>query len=156
MSEDKLIYMVIDAARSRMLVLAAALLIGSTGIAAAQGTGKEPVPIGPIYNPHTKSYFELRTDLPYPSRWPDAVKHARAKTYKGVRGRLAIVRDVETHSFMKANFNLNRQAWIGMRFFCGVRKLVWVDGQEHARSSFKVWARSWHRTKITCRTTRID
>jgi hypothetical protein len=42
-----------------------------------------------------------------------------------------------------------------MRFFFGVRKLVWVNGQEHERKSFKVWARSWHRTKITCRTAKI-
>lgn len=139
-----------------VISLAIAALIAATGVAAAQGTGSDPVAIKPIYNPQTKSYFELRIDLPYPSRWPSAVKHARSKFFMGARGRLAIVRDLDTHSFLKANFVLNQQAWIGMRFYCGVRKLVWVDGQEHSRKSFKVWARSWHRTKIRCKTTRIS
>lgn len=145
----------IRAYRLSLAVLALAGITGGSWNAIAQGTGKNPVPIDPIYNPHTKSYFELRTDLPYPSRWPDAVKHARSKVFKGTRGRLAVVRDLKTHSFLKANFHLNRQAWIGMRFFCGVRKLVWVDGQEHSRRAFKVWARNWHRTRINCKTTRI-
>ena len=81
-----MVCLVLDATRSRLLELAVAVLIGVTGIVAAQGTGKEPVPIAPIYNPHTKSYFELRTDLPYPSRSPDAVKHARSKPARASGG----------------------------------------------------------------------
>lgn len=112
---------------------------------------KTPVAIKPIYNPHTKSYFELRVDLPKPPQWRTAVRYARSKKFKGVRGRLAFVKDLKTHSFLRANFTLNEQAWIGLRFFCGVRKLVWVDGQIHERKAFKVWARQWHRTNVTCR-----
>jgi hypothetical protein len=71
---------------------------------------KSPVAIKPIYNPRTKSYFELQVDLPKPQQWQNAVRYARTKTFKGVRGRLAIVKDLETHSFLRANFTLNEQA----------------------------------------------
>ncbi|CAN0577002.1 unnamed protein product, partial [Laminaria digitata] len=68
--------------------------------------GSSAVPIGPIYNPETKSYFELRIDLPHPPNWGTAVRYARTKTYKGVRGRLAVVKDLQTHSFLQANFDI--------------------------------------------------
>jgi hypothetical protein len=43
--------------------------------------------------------------------------------------------------------------WIGLRFLCSVRKLVWIDGSEHKRSEFKAWARQWFRNaKVRCRT----
>ncbi len=109
----------------------------------------------PIYNLHTKSYFELRIDMPKPPNWNTANKFAKTRTYKGVRGRLAIVKDVETHSFLRANFHINEEAWIGMRFLCSVRKLVWVTGDEQKRREFNAGARQWHRTNVTCRTNRI-
>jgi hypothetical protein len=117
--------------------------------------GSKNEAILPIYNPHTKSYFELRIDLPKPPNWLTANKFAKTRTYKGVRGRRAIVKDVETHSFLHANFHLNEEAWIGMRFLCSVRKLVWVTGDEQKRKEFSAWARSWHRTNVTCRTNRM-
>ena len=58
-------------------------------------------PIAPIYNPHTKSYFELRIDLPRPPTWTTAVRFARTKFFKRTRGRLAIVKDLDTHSFLR-------------------------------------------------------
>ena len=85
--------------------------------------------------------------------WLKAQKKASSLKYKGVRGRLAIVRDLETHSFLRANFQFDSTTWIGLRFFCSVRKLVWVDGSEHKRSSFKAWHRKWYRNaEVRCST----
>ena len=119
----------------------------------AQGA---PKPVDPIYNPKTKSYFELRTDLPKPPQWRTAEPYARTKFFKGVRGRLAVVADLDTHSFLQANFPLSEEAWIGLRFFCGFRKLVWPDGTEQPRNAFSMWHKPWHRSNITCRTDNIQ
>lgn len=122
----------------------------------APASAQAPKAIGPVYNPHTKSYFEVRIDLPSPPNWATAERTARTKSYKGARGRLAIVKDVDTHSFLQANFTIAEEAWIGLRFFCSFRKLVWVTGDEHPLSAFKMWAKPWHRTNITCTTTKIQ
>ena len=108
-------------------------------------------PIAPIYNPHTKSYFELRIDLPRPPNWTTAVRFARTKFFKRTRGRLAVVKDLDTHSFLKANFELHEEAWIGLRYYCSFRKLVWSDGTEQPRRAFKIWAKKWYRTDVNCR-----
>ncbi len=151
--------------RPRLIVLGLCLLLPLPAYAAdSQGaprnerrSGSAGKPIAPIYNPHTKSYFELRVDLPNRPQWRTAVRYARTKIYKGVRGRLAVVKDLETHSFLRANFPLLEEAWIGMRFLCNVRKLVWENGEVHERSAFKVWGRQWARNpKLTCRSQRID
>lgn len=107
----------------------------------------------PIYNPTTKSYFQRRTDMPDLGGhgWLKAQKKSSSLKYKGVRGRLAIVKDLETHSFLRANFQFDSTTWIGLRFYCSVRKLVWVDGSEHKRSSFKAWHRQWYRNaEVRC------
>ena len=138
----------------RILLVTAALAFSlpPAAPASAQGT---PVAVLPIYFPHTKSYFEFRTDLPKPPQWRMAERVARTKLYKGVRGRLAVIRDVETHSFLQANFPLHEEAWVGLRFFCSVRKLVWVDGEEQEPNEFKMWAKPWHRSNITCTSVNI-
>lgn len=117
----------------------------------ALSAGGSPQPGAPVYDPETKSYYELRTDLPKPPNWGTALKYAATKRFNGVRGQLAVVKDLATHSFLKANFTVYEEAWIGLRFYCGFRKLVWINGDEHARSDFKVWARRWNRSKVTCR-----
>ncbi len=134
-------------------IIACLIIAGfaTTGTAAAKSNkwrdGSTAKPFSPIYFPHTKSYFELRIDLPSPPNWQTASRYARTKIYKGVRGRLAQVNDLKTHSFLKANFEITEEAWIGMRYFCSFRKLVWLDGTEHPRRGFKAWARQWYRDK---------
>ena len=86
--------------------------------------GSANTSIKPIYNPETKSYFELRVDLPKPPNWRTAVRYARTKIYKGVRGRLAVVKDLQTHSLLKANFDICEKAWVRLRYFCSFRKFV--------------------------------
>ena len=44
----------------------------------------------PVYNPHTKSYFELRKDNQR-GYWVDANSKAQSLSHKGARGRLAVV-----------------------------------------------------------------
>lgn len=113
-------------------------------------SGSAAVAVKPIYNPHTKSYFELRVDLPEPPNWHTAARYARTKKFKGVRGRLAQVRDLKTHSFLQANFEIREESWIGLRYYCSFRKLVWADGDVQPRKGFKMWAKRWHRTRIRC------
>lgn len=141
--------------------LAAALLMTAPVLtapvsAADQKTGLTPKPVKPIYNPQTKSWFELRVDLPTPSNWRSAVKFSRRHTFKGIRGRLATVKDLQTHSFLRANFDALGSTWIGLRYFCSFRKLVWADGTEHPRKAFKMWAKKWYRTDVRCGKQRIQ
>lgn len=118
--------------------------------------GSANTAIQPIYNPETKSYFELRVDLPKPPNWNTAVRFARTRLFKGVRGRLAVVKDLQTHSFLQANFEIREEAWIGLRYFCSFRKLVWADGTEQPRTAFKMWSKKWYRTDVRCGKERIQ
>ena len=144
--------------RRRNLVLALAPVIAvfllavpvKESISQERRAGSAAVAVKPIYNPESKSYFELRVDLPKPPNWRTAARYARTKIYKGVRGRLAVVKDLQTHSFLKANFDVREEAWIGLRYFCSFRKLVWANGEEQPRRAFKMWAKKWYRTDIRC------
>ena len=138
------------------LLLVMACLVAVAGNLQAQQHGQTPKAGEKVYNPHTKSYFELRVDLPKPPDWQHAAKYARRQIFKNVRGRLAIVRDLETHSFLKANFEVLGETWIGLRYYCSFRKLVWVDGTEHPRKSFKMWAKKWYRGEVRCGKSRIQ
>lgn len=144
--------------RSRVFgaLVVAAVLAATPALAADKETGLTPKPGKPVYNPATKSWFELRVDLPTPSNWRSAVKYSRRHTFKGVRGRLAIVKDLQTHSFLRANFEALGATWIGLRYFCSFRKLVWADGTEHPRKAFKMWAKKWYRTDVRCGKQRIQ
>ncbi len=131
-------------------------LVTGPAFAAENEVGLTPKPGKPVYNPHTKSWFELRVDLPKPSNWQNAVQFSRRHTFKGVRGRLAEVKDLETHSFLRANFDVIGPTWIGLRYFCSFRKLVWADGTEQPRTAFKMWAKKWYRTDVRCGKERIQ
>lgn len=82
---------------------------------------------------------------------------ANSRTYKGVRGRLAVVKDRKTHEFLREKFGdvIDKETWIGLRYFCNSRKLLWVDGTIMEHSPPGMWHPRWHRTNITCDTTRI-
>ncbi len=124
-----------------------ALLLSSGPAAAADS------PFGhPVYNPHTKSYFELRDDNTdgkiRDGVWQAAHAHAASLSYKGARGRLAIVADLETHEFLNRNFRIDNATWIGLRYWCTFRKLTWSDGSIHEPAAFSAWAQSWHRMDL--------
>ena len=100
----------------------------------------------PVYNPQTKSYFELRNDLFGNNHgWTNAKQAAEKLQFKGVRGRLAVVDSLQTHQFLVKNFNLEAETWIGLRFWCKYKKLQWVNGKIHPRDAFNHWDPRWYR-----------
>ena len=100
--------------------------------------------VDPVYNPHTKSYFELRWATKG-RRWRWVYSEAISMTFKGVPGRLAIINDLETHSFVQSNFRIVAPTWIGLRYQCGDQSLRWVNGGTSDKSSFSAWHYKWAR-----------
>ena len=110
-----------------------------------------PVFDKPIYDPASKSYFELHKvsreenpsaeipELPFDT----AEKYASQRMFKGVRGRLAVVKSNDTHLFLMQNFQPDQPTWIGLRYFCKLRELRWVNGEKVTRSSFQAWDPDW-------------
>lgn len=132
-----------------MLAVIAALcvvLLGAPGAASAKT-------VGPFYNPHTKSYFAL-VELGTMSgkSWDRAAQLASTRSYKGVHGRLAVVDDVQTHMWLQEKFKaeMDKDAWIGLRYFCNARKLMWVDGEIMDESPPGVWHPRVGTERISC------
>lgn len=111
-----------------------AFLVASAAVQAA------PAYNTPFYNPETKSYFELYSpDANDPSntkvktfgkiQHKHAIKMAAQRFYKGVRGRLAVVKSQETHEFLAKHLRPEGSAWIGLRYYCSFKKLMWVTGE---------------------------
>lgn len=125
--------------------LTAMALLGGTAIRPAWAEGIA----GPFYNPTTQSYFALVDVFPAEGFvWEKARVLARERVYKGARGRLAIVRDRETDSFLVERFSphLEHPAVIGLRYWCRNRKFQWVDGSVQPNKNFGVWHVPWYRT----------
>ncbi|MCB2100918.1 MAG: C-type lectin domain-containing protein [Rhodobacterales bacterium] len=107
-----------------------------------------------VFFPHTNSYFELADGVPAGTpkgdlwrvsfNWGDAKKEATHRFHKGIQGRLAIVRDRETHEFLRKTFNTTGATWIGLRYMCSVKRLLWVDGEFYKRRDFSAWSRVWN------------
>ena len=77
-------------ARFKRFLTAISLLIAIPTVSWAQDersahsrTGSSAVAVKPIYNPHTKSYFELRVDLPWP---PPMVDCPQIRTHANFQG----------------------------------------------------------------------
>lgn len=122
---------------------------------ATAGADPRSVTNSPIYFPHTRSYYELvEIGLGYSIRgapdisWDRAQHWANTKTYKGVRGRLAVVRDAETTAFLRDTFKPSQPSWIGMRYYCRLGRLVWTDGTEQSFTGYKNWAKEWGRSLV--------
>lgn len=133
------------------IFLVAALLCISTG-AHAQG----PVYGKPIYNPASKSYFELVkvTSAMSPGSASPALPQDKAaawaagRNFKGAKGRLAIVRDFDTHMFLLENLRPNEAAWIGLKYLCKTRELVWSNGEKLTRGQFSIWDQQWNHSGV--------
>ncbi|MCP5366085.1 MAG: hypothetical protein H6907_18170 [Hyphomicrobiales bacterium] len=135
----------------RILALACALVAAGVAVPAAGERLNTP-----IYDPVTKSYFELRKGV---SRglWKNALAQATRLTYKGVHGRLAMLPNQETSDRVYRALDLRHlqypYVWFGMRFWCKHRKLMWSNGDIHPLKGYSNWRSPWYRTeKITCRT----
>lgn len=111
----------------------------------------------PIYNPATKSYFELYS--PDPSvlhegnliqhiTWNVAKKMAERRKYHGTPGRLAVVKTRQVHEFLRDRFQPDHPAWIGLRYWCYFKKLQWVTGEVYPVTAFAKWGRVWNEGAI--------
>lgn len=125
----------------------AALTALSSGPAAAEGEKL----IGPFYNPATKSYFGLVDSVNAGRTWGESARAASKRWYGGVPGRLAVVPDRETHDFILDKFgrHFRDDTWIGLRYFCSFRKLMWTNGKVMENSPAGVWSPQWFRNAET-------
>ncbi|TQV76261.1 lectin-like protein [Denitrobaculum tricleocarpae] len=131
----------------RKLVLALVLLVGG-----ATTTFAAPLLDTPVYYEPSDSYFELVSlQNQYPGRFARnetswlAVKELAAKrSYKGRRGRLAVVRDRATNSFLRDTFKPDQPSWFGLQYLCKYNRLIWANGRLHKRDGFQNWGRVWN------------
>ncbi|MFQ5535037.1 MAG: C-type lectin domain-containing protein [Sphingomonadales bacterium] len=100
----------------------------------------------PIYNPETRSYFELvraHESEGGKKRWFEMERFARAKIFKGVQGRLAKVKSASVNFFLMENLRPDEASWIGLYLDCSSGKWAWSDGEAFARDGYT----NWHPTK---------
>lgn len=138
----------------RLAILFVVLLL--TGPAPASATPSDPERDSPIYyNPATKSYFQLVwAPVGYSGRgkdlheinWGWSNNVARSRVYKGVRGRLAVVKDKATNDFLRDTFHTIGYVWVGLRYWCGVRRLQWTTGEVLPLDGYENWDPNWNRT----------
>jgi hypothetical protein len=124
--------------------------VGGIGLACAQS----PLSSVPVYDPASKSYFDLlritKAEERFSERrtnevtWHVAQWLAEHKQYKGVPGRLAIIRSADTYFFLLKTFRSELPTWIGLRYICGARELRWVDGKLQPRNGFEAWRKQWN------------
>lgn len=107
----------------------------------------------PIYNPASKSYFQMQQLTGRDHRWREALEQARAQVFKGAQGRLAVVDSQETHEFIMRNFDVSKEIWIGLRYWCDFRMLEWVGLRPYSPSDpghFQAWHPQWSRHDQGC------
>jgi hypothetical protein len=109
----------------------------------------------PVYDPEAKRYFALMhiDTRPYGNQYPKVQIQAASQTFKGVKGRLAIVDTAEVHEFLLKTFRPNhyQAIWIGLRYLCRAKQLEWSDGRLWKPGSFAAWdARGWNQDVFTC------
>ncbi|WP_417317493.1 C-type lectin domain-containing protein [Emcibacter sp.] len=105
---------------------------------------------GPFYDPHSKSYFELRWRKKG-RKWRQAYLEAQTLEYKGTKGRLALVKDLEIHSFIQTHFNISAATWIGLQYYCDEQRLNWADNSTLQKGDFSAWHYQWaRRDDIRC------
>ncbi|WP_168190280.1 C-type lectin domain-containing protein [Luteithermobacter gelatinilyticus] len=102
---------------------------------------------GPVYNPDTKSYFELRYSW---GEWQKAQIESQDLYYKGAQGRLAIIDRPEIHQFIISRFRLPGPTWIGLQYFCRSKQLKWVDNSDASKAKFSAWHTDWANTQVRC------
>lgn len=140
--------------RGAWVVVMTLLIVGTAPPVAAKPLYDEPV-----YFPERKAYFELvRIPPGYSNRgpgapaanWQNTRKLAAQRVYRGLRGRLAVVDSPELSAFLRKTFDPRGNAWIGLRYFCQLGRLVWVNGRSHPASGYKNWADPWQE-EFACR-----
>lgn len=120
-------------------------------VAGAQTADAKGELVGPYWNPASKSYIALMDSVDDGLTWYEAAEAATTHWHRGVQGRLAIIPNQETHMFITDKFRreMNGDTWIGLRYFCSFRKLLWIDGGILAESPPGIWNPQWFRNKST-------
>ncbi len=112
----------------------------------------EGTTLTPFYDPASKSYLQQVNVAHGPQivkcahiscRWDEAAPAAEGLVYKGVHGRLAVIKSMATQEFLLTHFTFLQAIWIGLRYFCNSGKLQWVDGEYMERSDFAAWDKQW-------------
>lgn len=131
----------------RWILLVAAALLFAQGAdpAAAQ---LRPVFDKPVYNPESKSYFELLDGTHLHNQgptWEQARELAAERSFGGTQGRLAIIRTPETDMFIRINLRPNQHTWFGLRYDCKQKRLLWTDETELKQGDYANWnPRGWY------------
>jgi hypothetical protein len=136
------------------------LLVGAPGTPYAAGPHPENLRnreiLASAYHEPSDTYFQLAKDVvdrTGTGKWAYAVQKARTARYKDREGRLARIDNAKLHQWVVETFDfgeLNNGIWIGLRYWCSVRMLTWIDGRTHSAGEFAPWGRPWHRTDIRC------
>jgi Lectin C-type domain len=130
------------------------LVVGFLSLAPASQA--QPVYGKPMYDPASKSYFELvkvtKEQSPGSSSpalaFDKAAQAATGRAFKGTPGRLAIIRSQDTHLFIMHTLRPNEAAWIGLRYLCKPRELRWVNGEMLTKGQFQAWDKQWDQSGI--------
>jgi hypothetical protein len=137
----------------RAIVFGLAVLLVTAAAAMADG----PLYNTPVFDPETGNYYALvdvhdRQESQFHTGyvWEEAYRDAQRTTFKGVRGRLAVVSSLHVHEFLELTFRPNTPAWIGLRYICQSRTLEDSAGRSFNRVSFRAWARWWHQDPFIC------
>lgn len=142
--------------RERRVGVAISIVLGCIATwAGSSGTSAKPLYDKPVYDPASKSYFEMvlvtRANsnhyIPEIS-WGQAYQLAKQRSYNGVRGRLAVVKSEATHEFLAKIFQPNNFAWIGLRYWCSTHKLQFSDGSFWTRGMFRAWNAKWDQSAV--------
>jgi len=131
-----------------MLVLLASLSLGTDRALAVSKAGDPP-----IYNPASKSYFQLLKATGRLNNWLTVRGQAMAQTFNGVQGRLAVIDSAETHEFIMKSFNVSKPIWVGLRYWCEFRMLEWYGQRPYSPSDpghFQAWHSQWNRGNQLC------
>jgi len=106
--------------------------------------------------PGNGSYFQLVRDQRSIKGhsvmfWRFAEERARERRHDGRQGRLAIIDSPELYSWLIEQWDFSRipywgeGTWIGLRYWCDYRKLMWADGSILEFDDFAAWDTPWYR-----------
>ncbi|GER06484.1 hypothetical protein GCM10007972_01870 [Iodidimonas muriae] len=112
----------------------------------------------PIFNEATGSYYQLARDVGLKNgiNWETANAKAQRLSFKGRKGRLAVIDTPELSAWLNENFPLNGvgyggNTWIGLRYWCRFRQLSWSNSEVHPFNAFSIWDNPWYyRDEVRC------
>ncbi|MDA5193585.1 C-type lectin domain-containing protein [Govanella unica] len=127
-----------------MIRLRALLTGGLFALSVIASAKAAPILDKPVYNPETKSYFEV-VDAAYMNsgqgpNWSEASTVASKKSLGKAQGRLGIIPSAKVEMFIRLNLRPDQNMWIGLYYDCGTQSLVWIDGRTLRSGEYTNWA----------------